>query len=291
MNKTIPATSKEYDDETAAKFVKAISAYLKKGMPKGDGEFEVVASTAGVDRDGEMIQVEAWNTDNFMKNPVVLFGHDYWSKPVGAVTSLSVADGKLVAHGIFARTEAGQEIRRLYDDGILKAVSVGFIVRQRDAANPLVITAAELLELSFVPVPANPDALSLAKMTKVLNYFKITPEGTEASAEADVVSPDGDDEKKDDEPEGVEGTEGAENTAAAEPDVDKGIGRKEGRVLSGKNRTLITNAMTALQELLDASEPEPKSVAENVKDIKKFLQDIDKSVEKAILKAKEALSL
>ena len=45
----------------------------------------------------------------------------------------------------------------------MKTVSVGFIAKKRDPNNPKIITEAELLELSFVPVPCNPNALSLNK--------------------------------------------------------------------------------------------------------------------------------
>jgi phage head maturation protease len=43
----------------------------------------------------------------------------------------------------------------------LKTVSVGFIPKERDPENQRIITRAELLEVSFVPVPCNPNALSL----------------------------------------------------------------------------------------------------------------------------------
>ena len=47
-------------------------------------------------------------------------------------------------------------------EGILKAVSIGFIPKERDENNPAIITKSEMLELSVVPVPANPNALALA---------------------------------------------------------------------------------------------------------------------------------
>ncbi len=49
----------------------------------------------------------------------------------------------------------------LYDEGMVKTVSVGFIPKQRQEDNSRIITSAELLELSFVAVPCNPNALSL----------------------------------------------------------------------------------------------------------------------------------
>ena len=44
---------------------------------------------------------------------------------------------------------------------MVKTVSVGFIPTQRQEDNRRIITSAELLELSFVAVPCNPNALSL----------------------------------------------------------------------------------------------------------------------------------
>nr|DAQ56647.1 MAG TPA: prohead serine protease [Caudoviricetes sp.] len=44
---------------------------------------------------------------------------------------------------------------------MVKTVSVGFIPKQRQEDNRRIITSAELLELSFVAVPCNPEALSL----------------------------------------------------------------------------------------------------------------------------------
>jgi len=172
---------KIYSKKQAAELIKIVAGAITKA-PKGEGTFEVIASTEGMDRDGEVILVTAWDLKRFNENPVVLFGHDYWSFPIGAVTSIEIVDGKLVAKGVFARTEQGQIARQLYDDGILKAVSVGFIVKNREGNK---ITEAELLELSFVPVPSNADALSLAKMQKLETILKTS-----------IV-------KKEDEPDGV----------------------------------------------------------------------------------------
>ena len=54
-------------------------------------------------------------------------------------------------------------VRRLYDEKIVQSVSVGFIVKGRDPVDNSIITAAELIELSFVPVPANPEAVDILK--------------------------------------------------------------------------------------------------------------------------------
>lgn len=149
---------KKYSEKIASDIMKSIKDAKEV---ESDGSFEVIATTGGVDRDGESIDPKGWDFSHFMKNPVLLWGHDYTSPPIGVVRELKEQDGKIIASGVFARTQFAQEVRSLYDDGILRTVSVGFIPKDRDGKN---ITAAELLELSFVPVPANPEAVSLRRV-------------------------------------------------------------------------------------------------------------------------------
>lgn len=142
------------------------------------GNFEVVISTADVDRQGESINQAGWDLSNYLKNPVVLWGHDYYSLPIGICEDIAIQDGKLVARGRFAPEEANpfaQQVRRLYDAGIVRATSVGLIVIEMEGH---IVTKAELLEFSFVPVPANPYALSLSKAKEMgLNLEMIAVKG------------------------------------------------------------------------------------------------------------------
>lgn len=171
--------TQEYSQKGADELLAALNKISLK-EDTGNGTFEVIASTESVDRQGESILLEGWDLKNYMNNPVILWGHDYWSLPIGKATDVSIADGQLVVKGIFASTEFAQQVRKLYDEGIIKTVSVGFIPMQRQGN---VITQAELLELSFVPVPANPDAVSLRKMQEVEEMLK-TVAATEVKAEA-----------------------------------------------------------------------------------------------------------
>ncbi len=134
-------------------------------LDKAKGTFNVIASTGDVDRDGEIINPKGWELDNFRKNPVILWAHNYSALPIGKATKIEVNEKGLVMEGVFASKEANplaQQVRKLHDEGIQSAVSVGFMPLERNAANESVIERAELLELSFVPVPANPNALALA---------------------------------------------------------------------------------------------------------------------------------
>jgi HK97 family phage prohead protease len=150
--------------ETAAALVKAALEQKNAGDIQGDGTFEVLATSEAVDRDGEVVKADGWDLENYIKNPVVLWAHDYRLPPIGAITSITKVAGGLQVQGVFAKTEFGQQVRQLYDDGIIRAVSVGFIAKERTGN---VITKQELLEVSFVPVPANAEALTLRRVADV----------------------------------------------------------------------------------------------------------------------------
>lgn len=138
--------------------VRALIDSIKSASDEDTGTFRVVGTTENLDRYQEVIKLDGWDVERYMQNPVILWGHDH-NRLIGMTTSIEIVDGKMVFNGKFAPTEEGQEKRRLYDLGFLRATSVGFIEKEREGN---LITKAELLELSFVSVPANPYALSLA---------------------------------------------------------------------------------------------------------------------------------
>lgn len=140
----------------------------KKVGENGEDIFSIIASTSAVDRQGDVVDQKGWDLVNFMKNPVLVWAHDYSQLPIGKVVSAQVVKGKLIADFIFASAEMNpfaQQVKSLYMEGFLNASSVGFIPLERQGNT---ITKAELLELSLVPVPANQEALRLA-MSKGLN--------------------------------------------------------------------------------------------------------------------------
>lgn len=140
-----------------------------KADDKDSGTFKVVITSEVVDRDGEIIRLGGWDFENFMKNPVVLRGHRYYDLPVAKATGLSVKDGQVISTGVFAPADAnpmGQQIRKLYEWWFINAVSVWFKVIKRNPDNRYIIEEAELLEYSFVTVPANPEALGMGKGVK-----------------------------------------------------------------------------------------------------------------------------
>ena len=125
--------------------------------------FRVVASTEDSDRSWEIIKANWWDYKNFMKNPVIIANHVYKIENiVGKATSIYVMDNQLIIEWVFSESNPlWKLLADLYDEGMVKTVSVWFIPKSRDESNKRIITSAELLELSFVAVPCNPNALSL----------------------------------------------------------------------------------------------------------------------------------
>jgi hypothetical protein len=95
----------------------------------------------------------------------VQWAHNYYEPPIGKVTQIEVKDDQLLADVVFDQNdEFARKIESKYRNGILNAVSVGFDIKTLEPAQgeqPMRATRTELLELSAVPVPADPGALAI----------------------------------------------------------------------------------------------------------------------------------
>ena len=196
-----PELFRKLSEEVREK-IAALTARVKADAASGadTGTFEFVISTADFDRHGESIDQKGWDLQWFKLNPVVLWAHDYGAPPIGIADTVEVKDGKLVATGHFASAEANpfaQQVRNLYDEGIIRATSVGLIIKEEKGN---VITQAELLEFSFVPVPANPHALRLNELgIDVRDYVSkglLTEDASEKGEIADAINAEDVVEKK-----------------------------------------------------------------------------------------------
>jgi hypothetical protein len=124
------------------------------------------ASTEGIGRDGLQIAADGWDLDNFRLNPAFLWSHDYTGNkpPIGRVANIEVKDKTLIADVMFDQgDEFARQIERKYRDGFLNAVSVGWDTKQVEppvgASGAAKVTRAELLDLSAVNIPGDPNAL------------------------------------------------------------------------------------------------------------------------------------
>ena len=126
-----------------------------------------VISTGTPDRAGDVVVPAGLkNAEEFLLNPVVLWAHQRTLPPVGTCVSLDVQPNRVVAVTKFAAgLPLADDVFRLYEQGVLRGWSVGLLPRRaapRPGARGVRIDEWDLLEYSAVPVPENPEALTLA---------------------------------------------------------------------------------------------------------------------------------
>ena len=151
------------------------------GSGSSGATLDFIASTATLDRYHEVIEPAGWRLDSYRRNPVFQNAHNYGDIlfTLGKALSTevrSVGGGQALCQRIQFATEVNPVARiayGLYRGGFLNAVSVGFIpLRWEDGGTGSTGAESgpaprrryleqELLEVSAVAIPANPDALAL----------------------------------------------------------------------------------------------------------------------------------
>ncbi len=133
-----------------------------------DRSVDFVISTGALDRYNSTIAVEGWQTENFEKNPVVLWAHDDSIPAIGRAADVRVERGRLKSRAVFAERDVhplAETIYQLIKARFIGAASVGWIpleykfVEGGDRGFGIDYLEQELLEWSVVNIPANPDCL------------------------------------------------------------------------------------------------------------------------------------
>lgn len=153
---------------------------LKNSIIKSmkDNVISFIASKEIYDRDNDKVFIDGIETDNFMKNPVFLWGHDMNKKPIGKVIEVKKEVGEdgykqLVIDVEFWKGEESQEIKEMYQEGFLNSVSIRFIGKDYDPNDKggYDVKNSELLEVSSVSIPANQGAMMI-KMFNQINQME-----------------------------------------------------------------------------------------------------------------------
>lgn len=123
-----------------------------------------VSTDKSMDRDGEVVVPDGVDLSHFLKNPVLLWGHDH-SKVIGSVRDYKVGKDRNTFTPEFSEaSEDAKTVKGLVEEGHLRATSIGFLPRKageaiyEDQFGPT-WTAWELIEQSIVAVPSNRNAL------------------------------------------------------------------------------------------------------------------------------------
>lgn len=145
-----------------------------KAIDHDNHEMDFVVTTDTVDRDEERVLPRSFekNFKVYKDNPVVLWSHDHRTPAVGKMVKHQFTDAEFSVRDRFAvdTTELATSLWKLYSEGFMKAVSVGFIPIEwsfdEDKKLPdqrgRTFLENEMLEHSFVNVGSNRGALAKA---------------------------------------------------------------------------------------------------------------------------------
>ena len=133
-----------------------------------------VFSDGNVDRYGDTIDARGWVLDSFNANPVALFGHDANTveNVIGRARNVRIEGNRLVGEIEFMEATVNpnaEAVFQMLKAGFLNAVSVGFqpldwqLSKDKSRPQGIDFKKQELLEISVVPIPANPTALVQAR--------------------------------------------------------------------------------------------------------------------------------
>ena len=144
---------------------------LERRESATEGAYRATIFVNEAARQGPDLSIEGLQTENYMRNPVVLWSHDMSGKtesaglPIGRTNRMTNTDGKIeVDFEFLADDPFADRVRNAWDKGFLQAASVSWLPleseqgengQQRDIRS-------DLLEWSIVSVPSDPDAVRLA---------------------------------------------------------------------------------------------------------------------------------
>lgn len=162
-------------------------------------QIKFILSAPMVDRDLDFVDPKGINFQNYLANPVVFWGHEHHSLPIGKCVSIGLEGGALVGVVEFNDPSIpivgpmSEAIFQLCKAGALNAVSIGFIAKEWEFAEDIArsqqggtdISEAELLEFSVVGIPCNPGALLQEIAPEVQDEAPREP--GEKHVESDVV--------------------------------------------------------------------------------------------------------
>lgn len=122
------------------------------------GSFHIILSTPDLDRDGESLGAGEWQTPLPAMIPIDMDHGMTVATTVGSGVPSIEADGTLHVRGTYTSLPQGQQMRTLVNEGHITATSVTFLQKTGAAGK----TVRELLNGTFTPIPANPNAVVLS---------------------------------------------------------------------------------------------------------------------------------
>ena len=119
------------------------STLLKDFVPTikdlGDRQIRFTISTGDVDRHGDTVDPNGWEIANYMRNRVVLYGHNYDAPPIGRAVSITKSGDSLVAIAQFTTPDLN-----ILGDSVYRLIKAVFCA-QRVSGSHLSTTRAPMI--------------------------------------------------------------------------------------------------------------------------------------------------
>lgn len=98
--------------------------------------------------------------DRYLKNPVLVEQHMSWEPPIGRIDDIKLENDAWTGVLVFASTEKGKMYEKLYNEGCIRAVSIGgnAVIVENDRGEKKT-KSFDVFEVSLVTVPSNANAV------------------------------------------------------------------------------------------------------------------------------------
>lgn len=98
--------------------------------------------------------------DRYLKNPVLVEQHMSWQPPIGRIDDIKLENDAWTGVLVFASTEKGKMYEKLYNEGCIRAVSIGgnAVIAENERGEKKT-KSFDVFEVSLVTIPSNANAV------------------------------------------------------------------------------------------------------------------------------------
>lgn len=176
------------------KIRKSVSISTRKSA---DGADEIVISTPNYDRGNDRVYPMGALLENYQKNPVVMWLHDYSGKtasggiPIAKCPYLKVTENGIIAGPpqFLEGDPFAERVKNAWQQGYIKTASIGFnpVEYEENERGGYDYKTWEMLEWSLVPIPMNAEACKVAKSAGFIDLIEHKTSQQEIKDELDYV--------------------------------------------------------------------------------------------------------
>lgn len=141
----------------------------EKKTPDGRKVFKGVATSLALDRHREVVIPKGVNMEDFIENPVLMSQHEHRTDPIGTVLSLDPNDENIKFEFAFDESDPdAAKTMRKFENGTMRTFSIGFLPTKWVDQEELVDETGKMLDKVDIKVGGNPYTLDLTR-------YKATP--------------------------------------------------------------------------------------------------------------------